>query len=118
MKCALKGCVKPEMACLDNDFPAVGNCQGGGGVSGDDFFVDDLLDLSNGFAEEYEEKEKAEVMEVKGEEKSSLVFVSVMPEKQQEEAVKKEAVAVTFSIEEDFSCLPGGELNAPVSYIF
>ncbi|XP_019182720.1 PREDICTED: GATA transcription factor 5-like [Ipomoea nil] len=114
MECALKSSVRPEMAaktahplgCLENELPAVGSCQGGGG---DDFFVDDLLDLSNGFSEEYEEKEKTEVPEEKGGGNSgSLVFVSVMPEKRQEEAV-----GVNFCIEEDFSCFPGGGLNAP-----
>nr|GLL26275.1 GATA transcription factor 5-like [Ipomoea trifida] len=109
MECALKSCVRPEMAaktaahavgCLENEFPAVG---GGGG---EDFSVDDLLDLSNGFSEEYEEK--TEVPEGKDGENSSLVLVSVVPEKRQEETV-----GVSFCIEKDFSCFPGGELNAP-----
>nr|GMC99043.1 GATA transcription factor 5-like [Ipomoea batatas] len=108
MECALKSCVRPEMAaktashtvgCLENEFPAVG---GGGG---EDFSVDDLLDLSNGFSE-YEEK--TEVPEGKDGENSSLVLVSVVPEKLQEETV-----GVSFCIEKDFSCFPGGELNAP-----
>ncbi|KAJ8545772.1 hypothetical protein K7X08_018355 [Anisodus acutangulus] len=79
-------------------------------VSGDDFFVDDLLDF-NGFVEgEGEEEEKQQ----QGEDNS--VSISVSPRKKPEgkEVDNKDIVVNIFVPEtEDFACLPVSELTVP-----
>ncbi|CAN4078799.1 unnamed protein product [Withania somnifera] len=78
-----------------DDLFATGNGQNA--VSGDDFFVDDLLDFSNGFVEgEGEEEEKQQ-----GEEDTSVQ--------------KKPKVddTISFPVREDFASLPVSEISVP-----
>ncbi|VFQ93457.1 unnamed protein product [Cuscuta campestris] len=103
MECALRSCIVPETTHHqpEGEFAAVGS-------GGDDFSVDDLLDLSNGFSEECEEKEKTEV-EIPLE-KSVFSALGVKQE------IREEPVApVAFSSMGDFSCLPGGDLISPAA---
>ncbi|XP_022885719.1 GATA transcription factor 5-like [Olea europaea var. sylvestris] len=81
---------------LFDDFLAVNGAQSG--VSGDDLFVDDLLDFSNGFSEtEEEEPEKHE------------------PEKHEQITVNdiSHANNSASSVKEDFGTLPCSELSVP-----
>lgn len=127
---AMKSFPRPEAAfkmihqqgCLENEFAAAGNGQGGvGAISGDDLFVDELLDLSNGFVEEEQEEEEEEQKvgdqplekREEGAQNLSVTLVSVSPQKQE-----KEAQTVTFPVTHDFGSLPGSELSVPVSLPF
>ncbi|KAL2520457.1 GATA transcription factor 5 [Forsythia ovata] len=105
MECAqgpLRSCFGPEMALKNtpqqtflDDFLTVNGGQSG--VSGDDFFVDDLLDFSNGFSEKEEEPEKHE------------------PENHEQQTVNDESNAINSasSVKEDFGSLPCSELSVP-----
>ncbi|XP_006340696.1 GATA transcription factor 5-like [Solanum tuberosum] len=93
-----------------DDLSAAG--AGQNGVSGDDFFVDDLLDFSNGFVEgEGEEEEgKNQGGEDISVQKPCSVSISVSPLKKTEIDDKDK---VTISVKEDFSSLPVSEISVP-----
>ncbi|KAM3363058.1 GATA transcription factor 5 [Capsicum galapagoense] len=90
-----------------DEFSAAG--AGQNGVSGDDFFVDGLLDLSNGFAEgEGEQEEEEEEKQQGGEDNSVHKHCLVSPQK------KPEAVdAISVPVKEDFASLPVSEISVP-----
>ncbi|PHT91300.1 hypothetical protein T459_06413 [Capsicum annuum] len=90
-----------------DEFSAAG--AGQNGVSGDDFFVDGLLDLSNGFAEgEGEEEEEEEEKQQGGEDNSVHKLCPVSPQK------KPEAVdTISVPVKEDFASLPVSEISVP-----
>ncbi|CAH9065067.1 unnamed protein product [Cuscuta europaea] len=115
MECAFKSCIRTESASKTSHYL---DTECSGGVSGDDFFVDDLLDLSNGFSEEYEERVKMEP-EIQQQKPAPLVKpqieeqVSVKEEEVEEEEEEAIAAVTTLSPIEDFPCLPGGEQQTP-----
>lgn len=118
MEGALKSSFMSEAALKTTHQQAYGddlwaNGNGQNVVSGDDFFVDDLLDFSNGFVEEQGEEEKGEDNAVH---KICSVSVSVSPQKQLEDKeAEKENDTVSPPAKEDFDSLPGSELIVPVS---
>ncbi|XP_019177136.1 PREDICTED: GATA transcription factor 5-like isoform X2 [Ipomoea nil] len=96
-----------QQGYLENEFAAAaGNGQGGvAAISGDDLFVDQLLNLSNEFVEAEAEKEEEKVEE-KRVENLSVTLVSASPQ--------KEAETVTFPVTDDFAgSIPGSELSVP-----
>ncbi|XP_055806200.1 GATA transcription factor 5-like [Solanum dulcamara] len=74
-------------------------------VSGDDFFVDDLLDFSNGFVEGEGEEEK-QGGEDNSVHKPCSVSISVSPQ-------RKTEIDDTISVKEDFASLPVSEISVP-----
>lgn len=76
-------------------------------VSGEDFFVDDLLDFSNGYVEGEGEEEK-QGGEDNSVQKTCSVSISVSPQ-------KKPEIDETISVKEDFASLPVSEISVPVS---
>lgn len=126
---AIKSFFRPQAALkmthqqgyLENEFAAACNGQAGvGAISGDDLFVDELLNLSNEFVEAEEKKEEEEKVDEKPVEKReecvenlSVTLVSVSPQKGE-----REAEAVSFPVTDDFASVPGSELSVPVSLRF
>lgn len=117
MKGALRNSFVPETPLkmtqnqtFGDDLSAAG--AGQNGVSGDDFFVDDLLDFSNGFVEgEGEEEEgKNQGGEDISVQKPCSVSISVSPLKKTEIDDKDK---FTISVKEDFSSLPVSEISVP-----
>ncbi|XP_009761911.1 GATA transcription factor 5-like [Nicotiana tabacum] len=113
---ALKSSFMSEAALKTTHQQAYGddlwaNGNGQNVVSGDDFFVDDLLDFSNGFVEDQGEEEKGEDNAVH---KICSVSVSVSPQKPLEDKeAEKENDTVSPPAKEDFDSLPGSELIVP-----
>ena len=84
-------------------------------VSGDDLFVDDLLDFSKGGIEEgfFEAEEEQRERE----EDTKACSLSVFPQKQEQRAEKykdSEPSRTSFSVIDDFGSLPCSELSVPV----
>nr|GLL38510.1 GATA transcription factor 5-like isoform X2 [Ipomoea trifida] len=121
---AIKSFFRPQAALkithqqgyLENEFAAACNGQAGAGaISGDDLFVDELLNLSNEFVEAEEKKEEEEKVDEKPVEKReecvenlSVTLASVSPQKGE-----REAEAVSFPVTDDFASVPGSELSVP-----
>nr|GMD49139.1 GATA transcription factor 5 [Ipomoea batatas] len=115
---AIKSFFRPQAALkmthqqgyLENEFAAACNGQAGAGaISGDDLFVDELLNLSNEFVEA-EEKVDEKPVEKREEcvENLSVTLASVSPQKGE-----REAEAVSFPVTDDFASVPGSELSVP-----
>ncbi|KAI3461954.1 hypothetical protein Pfo_018617 [Paulownia fortunei] len=97
----------PEMAsktaAFMDDFLSVNGTPNG--LSGDEFFVDQLLDFSNDFSEAEEQPQQLE--EPEGKEQDQKEICSVSQEKQT--AVENSAL----SANDDFGSLPESELSVP-----
>ncbi|XP_059623539.1 GATA transcription factor 5-like [Cornus florida] len=109
---ALKSSFRPEMAvkaaatnhqaCLDDLWMANGQ---NGVVSGDDFFVDDLLDFSEeGLVEEEEQEDHKQ-------QDNKPCCLSISSPKLQ--SPKAEKVQPFDSVKDDFGSVPGSELSVP-----
>lgn len=104
----------PEMlktAAFADEFLVVNG--GSHGVSGDDLFVDELLDFSNDF-EEGEEQQPQQLDKPEGKEQDREIACSVFQESLITPAPENSAV----SANEDFGSLPESELSVPVSKSF
>ncbi|KAK6118445.1 hypothetical protein DH2020_047862 [Rehmannia glutinosa] len=91
-----------KTAAFMDDFPAVNGVSG----TGDDFFVDELLDFSNDFSEA-EEHEPQQLEEPEEKEQDKEKNCSVLLEKQ----IAPENSAI--SEKDDFGSLPESELSVP-----
>lgn len=111
MEGALKSSFMPERPLKMTQNQASGDDLSAAGagqnvVSGDDFFVDDLLDFSNGFVEGEGEEEQGE--EDNSVQKTCSVSISASPQ-------EKPEIDDTISVKEDFASLPVSEISVPVS---
>lgn len=121
MEGALKSSFMPETPFKMTQNQAYGDdlCAAGTGqnvVPGDDFFVDDLLDFSNGFVEG-EGDQGGEEEKQQGEEDNSVhklcpVSISVSP-LEKPEVDDKDIVTISVPVKEDFASLPVSEISVP-----